>query len=139
MRCYGVLGIGVVVSAGVAALAGQDDARRIEQAFQAAIARAQPAAACLLVYPPHPAAAGDPSKRTFDPDNRDTPPDYYGTGVVIDPQGLILTHYHVVRDAQNDRVYVRLPGRTDAQGVEGPPREGWATIFAADNRSDLAV
>jgi serine protease Do len=55
-------------------------------------------------------------------------PDSYGTGVVIDAgDGLILTNYHVVRDAT--KVFVRLPG------TEG----SYARIYAADERSDLAV
>jgi serine protease Do len=55
-------------------------------------------------------------------------PDSYGTGVVIDAaEEKILTNYHVVRDAT--KVFVRLPG---GQG-------SYARIFAADERSDLAV
>jgi serine protease Do len=54
-------------------------------------------------------------------------PEYYGSGVVIDESGLILTNYHVVRDAT--KVYVRLPGKAGS----------YADIFAADPRSDLAV
>ena len=42
-------------------------------------------------------------------------------------KGLILTNYHVVRDAV--LVYVRLPGG----------KGGYANIHAADSRSDLAV
>ena len=53
--------------------------------------------------------------------------EYYGSGVVIDARGLILTPYHVVRDAR--KVYVRLPGGTGS----------YADIHAADPRSDLAV
>jgi len=54
-------------------------------------------------------------------------PEAYGSGVVLDEQGLILTNYHVVRDAT--RVFVRLP--------EG--KSSYADIYAADPRSDLAV
>ncbi len=60
-----------------------------------------------------------------DPDNV---PEAYGSGVVIDDQELlILTNYHVIRDAT--KIYVRLPGK---QG-------SYADIHAADPRSDLAV
>jgi S1-C subfamily serine protease len=56
-------------------------------------------------------------------------PESFGSGIVIDKdKGLILTNYHVVRDAV--LVYVRLPG-----GKAG----GYADIHAADPRSDLAV
>ena len=55
-------------------------------------------------------------------------PESFGSGIVVDPgKGLILTNYHVVRDAV--LVYVRLP--------EG--KGGYANIYAADPRSDLAV
>jgi S1-C subfamily serine protease len=59
-----------------------------------------------------------------DPSNR---PESYGSGVVVDEKGLILTNYHVVRDAT--RVFVRLPGG----------KSSYADVYAADPRSDLAV
>ena len=54
-------------------------------------------------------------------------PESFGSGVVVGEEGLILTNYHVVRDAV--KVYVRLPGN----------RGSYANIHAADPRSDLAV
>jgi S1-C subfamily serine protease len=55
-------------------------------------------------------------------------PESFGSGVVIDGnKGLILTNYHVVRDAT--KLYVRLPDR----------KGSYADIYAADPRSDLAV
>jgi serine protease Do len=54
-------------------------------------------------------------------------PESYGSGVVIDASGLVLTNAHVVRNAT--KIYVRLPGG----------RGSWADIHAADPRSDLAV
>src|SRR5207248_9895782 len=57
----------------------------------------------------------------------DTVPESFGSGVVIDAAGLILTNAHVVRDAT--KVYVRLPGN----------RGSWADVHALDPRSDLAV
>jgi S1-C subfamily serine protease len=54
-------------------------------------------------------------------------PESYGSGVVIDATGLVLTNYHVVREAT--KVFVRLPGRLGS----------YADIHAADPRSDLAV
>lgn len=54
-------------------------------------------------------------------------PPAYGSGVVIDADGLILTNYHVVQDAT--KIFVRLPGSKGA----------YADIHAADARSDLAV
>lgn len=54
-------------------------------------------------------------------------PRAFGSGVVIDAKGLILTNYHVVQDAT--KIFVRLPG-----GVSS-----YADILAADPRCDLAV
>ncbi len=54
-------------------------------------------------------------------------PQAFGSGVVIDSAGLILTNYHVVQDAT--KLYVRLPNG----------RGSYADIYAADPRSDLAV
>jgi len=54
-------------------------------------------------------------------------PESFGSGVVVDPKGLVLTNYHVVRGAT--KVFVRLQGGAGS----------YADIHAADWRSDLAV
>ncbi len=54
-------------------------------------------------------------------------PESFGSGIVVDGKGLILTNYHVVQDAT--KVFVRLPGG----------KGSYADIWAADPRSDLAV
>jgi S1-C subfamily serine protease len=55
-------------------------------------------------------------------------PESYGSGVVIDAkEELILTNFHVVRDAV--KIYVRLPSG----------KGSYADIHAADSRSDFAV
>jgi serine protease Do len=57
----------------------------------------------------------------------DVVPEAYGSGVVLDESGLVLTCAHVVRNAA--KVYVRFSGK----------RGSWADVHAADFRSDLAV
>lgn len=57
----------------------------------------------------------------------DAVPESYGSGIVVDRSGLILTTAHVVKNAT--KIYVRLPGK----------RGSWANIHASDPRSDLAV
>jgi S1-C subfamily serine protease len=54
-------------------------------------------------------------------------PEAYGSGIVLDEHGLILTNYHVVQGAT--KLFVRLPGG----------KSSYADIYAADPRSDLAV
>jgi S1-C subfamily serine protease len=54
-------------------------------------------------------------------------PESYGSGVVIDTGGLVLTNYHVVRDAT--KLFVRVPGSPGS----------YADVLAGDPRSDLAV
>jgi serine protease Do len=65
--------------------------------------------------------------RDHDLSSRAAVPESYGSGVVVDKSGLILTNAHVVKHAT--KVYVRLPGG----------RGSWADIHASDPRSDLAV
>jgi serine protease Do len=141
--------IGALLAAAVAIAEeprGTADARRVEHTLQAVIAKAEPAVACLFVYRPDPRSSGDRIRRRATPDDRLAAPDFYATGVVIDPQGFILTNYHVLREAAGDgrdlsqvRIRVRLPGGFEPSGAEAPPREASASIHAADARSDLAV
>jgi serine protease Do len=78
-----------------------------------------------------PARLSDEERKAFrkklDLADADHVPETFGSGVVIDIKGLILTNYHVVRDAT--KIFVRLPG----------DRGAYADIHAADPRSDLAV
>ncbi len=101
--------------------AGQEaDLRAMEKSFKSAVAASESAVACIFV-----------SRRDMDAEKSDEVPDYFGSGVVIDHR-LVLTCYHVVRDAKS--IVVRLNGING-----GESRSSRATIYAADNRSDLAV
>jgi S1-C subfamily serine protease len=71
--------------------------------------------------------ARDRLKRFFDLADPSNVPDSFGSGVVLDERGLILTNYHVVRDAV--KIFVRLPG----------DKGSYCDIHAADPRSDLAM
>jgi S1-C subfamily serine protease len=64
---------------------------------------------------------------TLDLSSPDVVPESFGSGVVLDESGLVLTNAHVIRDAT--KIYVRLPGG----------KGSWADIHAADPRSDLAI
>ena len=127
----------------------------LEQAVQEAIKQAEPSIACIIVSRSdaykrdfnEPASDNPGQLGVFvraanpylsqeqqallkkcdlaDPENV---PEAYGSGVVIDAEKLlILTNYHVVRDAT--KLYVRLPGN----------KGSYADIHGADPRSDLAV
>src|SRR5262249_37877764 len=65
--------------------------------------------------------------RRLDLSDPDHVPEAYASGVVISAEGLVLTNFHVVRDAT--KIYVRLPG----------DKGSYANIHAGDSRSDLAV
>jgi S1-C subfamily serine protease len=65
--------------------------------------------------------------KSLDLSSPDVVPESFGSGVVLDESGLVLTNAHVVRDAK--KIFVRLPGG----------KGSWADIHAADPRSDLAV
>jgi len=153
----GLLSLALAVTGATGTVCGQDALKQslaLEEAIQQITSKVEPSIACILVSRSDaykkfdrfsdktvPGRLGDfvkptvsrfhgPSSELIDrldmADLRHVP-DSYGSGVVIDPGGLILTNYHVVRDAT--KVFVRLPGQP-----------GWyANIHAADERSDLAV
>jgi S1-C subfamily serine protease len=96
------------------------EAQALQTAMEKAIARAEPSVACILV-------ARGKEQNTFKPESADFIPESYGSGVVIDEKGLLLTNEHVVRGATG--LYVRLPGNKGC----------YAKLLASDERSDLAV
>lgn len=66
--------------------------------------------------------------KRLDLSDPDSTPDSFGSGVVIDAGGFVLTNYHVIDRAT--KIFVRLPGDN---------RGSYADIVGADARSDLAV
>jgi S1-C subfamily serine protease len=98
----------------------QADVTALQEAMQKAIERAEPSIACIMV-------TRGREKREFRPGDPLFVPEVYGSGVVIDPQGFILTNEHVVHGGTG--FYVRLPG----------DKGSYAAIWASDQRSDLAV
>jgi S1-C subfamily serine protease len=134
---------------------GLKEAEALQRAVQGAIQKAEPAIVCILVsrsedyrqlgqtppdndagklggfVPPNTIRSPEDEEskrlRALDLENPLVVPESFGSGIVIDDSGLILTCEHVIRGAT--KVFVRLPGR---QG-------SYADIHAADPRSDLAV
>jgi S1-C subfamily serine protease len=72
--------------------------------------------------------AGDPFfERFFGPQVREREVNSLGSGVIVDPSGVIVTNNHVVRGAQ------------DLTVVLSDRREYEAELLLADERTDLAV
>jgi serine protease Do len=143
-----------VKGAGLAADDAADlkSALALQRTMQKIIEDVEPSIACILVsrsddYQRHgltrsspvpgklggfdPAALSDEKfatlRKKLDLSRPEHVPESFGSGVVVDATGLILTNYHVVRDAV--KIYVRFPGG----------KGSYADIHAADPRSDLAV
>lgn len=61
-----------------------------------------------------------------------------GSGVIVDPEGYIVTNAHVIRDAQ--RVRVELPLAVSGNSILGPTRRSFnAQVVGIDFETDLAV
>lgn len=142
-RTLSPLLVGLLFSA-----AARADVAALEKAVQEAIRKAEPSVACILVsrsaeyrkFNPvrdkeEPGVLGDFPRIDNDKDERarldmshpDYVPESYGSGIIIDRGGLILTTAHVVQGAV--KVFVRLPGGAGS----------YADIHALDARCDLAV
>lgn len=76
-----------------------------------------------------PILGGVPGSSGGQPEDVDFIPNEYGTGVVVDRRGLILTNFHVLGDRNDSEFYVTT---VDRQRFP-------ATVKAADERIDLAV
>jgi S1-C subfamily serine protease len=127
------------------------EALALQETIQKVIEKAEPSIACILVSrsdkygtPSADVAAGklgrfegrpvpptDEEQRKYvlglDLSSPVHIPESFGSGVVIDEVGLVLTNAHVVRNAT--KIFVRLPGGAGS----------WADIHASDPCSDLAV
>ncbi|MBX9680788.1 MAG: PDZ domain-containing protein [Gemmataceae bacterium] len=109
----------------------------LEAAMREAIAKAEASVACVLVSKTDP--KNTPRQDPFDPEDRPDDrkkydlndpqhiPESFGSAVILEPRGLLLTNWHVVQDAT--KIFVRLSGG----------KGSFAEIHAADPRSDLAV
>ncbi|MBI3465013.1 MAG: trypsin-like peptidase domain-containing protein, partial [Planctomycetes bacterium] len=130
-----------------------DLAFSLQEAFADAIKRAEPSLVSVIRFRHRDGAVGEASldfqvrpgladprrveirvrpdgridRSWSDPSDPNFVPDDFGSGVIIDPAGLILTNSHVVENA--DELLVRLH---NGKGLR-------AEIWAQDPRSDLAV
>jgi serine protease Do len=82
-----------------------------------------------------------------DPTSPDFIPSRFGTGVIVDKNGLILTNYHVIDEdflSSDSEITAQTPGEIYVWAMSwktDPPKPGVypARVKAADPRSDLAI
>jgi serine protease Do len=100
----------------------------MQDGMVAAVAKAEPSVVAIARVDEATGADGASGLNPrLDPDSADFLPDHFGTGVVIDKRGLILTAAHVVNPKSQHWVTTTAKKRYRAR------------IKALDPRSDLAV
>jgi serine protease Do len=133
-RSAGLALLALVATAAPAATPAADDVlRRMDTAFQQVVARVSPAVVQIQVVGystvDGPDGAALARQRTI------------GSGVIIDPDGYVVTNHHVVRGAQRIRVLLpAAPG--DSTGRGGPAGRGRlfeARIVGLHAETDLAL
>lgn len=114
----------------------------MEAAIRRAVARAQPSVVAVFLLERTEGVANftvgqnriSPFLRdqSNDPDSQAFRPNVFGSGVVVERPGLVLTCYHVIRPALQE-------GRFEILVRDATGRKHEARILAADPRSDLAT
>lgn len=123
---------------------GMEAALALESTLVNAIAAAEDSVVAIARVPKVPQPGLSPLGPA-DPSDPDFIPNSYGTGVVVDARGLILTNYHVVGNPDQYDYFVWLHHRAyRVTRVEVPPRAKPVRveadrIEAADPWLDLAV
>jgi serine protease Do len=110
------------------------DLREVSRTLQALSDRVSPAVVQVfaLGYALPDPSNDDPSLLT---QRRNT-----GSGVILDPDGFIVTNAHVVVGAYRIQVQIPQPRGDDARSILNPrPRLVGAQLVAADEETDLAV
>ena len=131
MRSGRVAGVAAVLACLLFAGAGAEalDARALEGAFVDAVAKVRPAVVHIRVTKVGQAVGyRDPfDEFFFGPRRPPQPQEGLGSGVIISPDGLIMTNHHVVGDAS--RIEVRL----------ADDRVYQAKLVGTDPQTDIAV
>jgi serine protease Do len=116
-----------------AAVAGTD-LRQVSRTLEALSDRVGPA--IVQVFAVGYALPSEPSEeRSLLAQQRNT-----GSGVILDPEGYIVTNAHVVQGAYKVQVQLAAPRRAAMRSIVGPrPRVVGAQIVAVDEETDLSV
>jgi serine protease Do len=116
------------------AVAAGADLREVSRTLETLSARVSPAVVQVFAmgYALPDPASDDPALVT---QQRST-----GSGVILDPDGFIVTNAHVVLGAYRIQVQIPQPRSRDTQSILNPrPRLVGAQLVAADEETDLAV
>ncbi len=115
----------------------------LEQATVSAIEKAEHSIVAIsrvrrdrqAVAPNDPLKLGSPFAAADSPESPDYIPKFFGSGVIVSPDGFIVTCAHVLDDPQRNDYFVFLDKASYSAEVVGLP----AKVLAADPFSDLAV
>src|SRR5215203_2933204 len=110
------------------------DLRQISRTLEALSDRVGPA--IVQVFAVGYAAPSDPSEeRSLLAQQRST-----GSGVILEPDGYIVTNAHVVQGAYKVQIQLPAPRRSTSRSIVGPrPRIIGAQVVAIDEETDLSV
>jgi serine protease Do len=163
MARFTALSIAVLIAINLPARGGDKDLGELlalEDSVKQAVKSSEPSIACILVtrdrkaytelgqgpsadepgrlgdFRPRTSSEHEADDRKLDLADPEYTPECYGSGVIVSARNrLVLTNYHVVRDAAKIYVHVAQAGK----GGEVADKGSYANIYAADPRSDLAV
>jgi len=110
----------------------------LSEVFHDAAGRVQPAVVTIrtLSRVADDGGASDTLRRFFEGDDSDEVRQGMGSGVIIDPSGVILTNYHVVRERGETTVQLHDGRQFEVAGIRGDPHTDLAVV-TLKNASDL--
>jgi serine protease Do len=114
-----------------------DPLHQMSRSFEALVAKVSPAVVEIFVtgYGPAESKENDPTA----PIGRQSS---LGSGVIVDPNGYIITNYHVIKGARRVNVLITRPssrGSQIAEALQPAPRSLRAKIIGVNKAADLAV
>lgn len=123
--------------AGLAAAQQATPLRAMSHAFESLVAKVSPAVVEIFVT-----GYGPAEDKENDPDAPIDRESSLGSGVIVDPNGYIVTNYHVVKGAQRVSVLMTPPNSHASQvsaAMRPEPQSFPAKILGVNKAADLAV